>query len=121
MTDVQLTSVDMNRWSTAGPTSVTVAARIVDSGGASVLSADLMAVNVLPQTSGDWINTGAQTSRTVNAPKQAAATLVALELQVTVVGTTSTNLDVGIDNLAITATYTTGGIPDKAGAGIIGP
>ena len=120
VTDVQIISYDFKMYTTTNVTSENTKIRIVDSAAATVHSAgDLIDQNQTLDTA--WNNKGSGTSRAVNANRQASTTDVRLEVQETIVLSAGATHDANIDNILLRMTYSAGGIPAKAGAGIMGP
>lgn len=108
VTDVQITDFKSRRWSNP-IVSTTIALRIVDSSGVSVHSAgDLHSVALLTGSDGSFVSNGAGTSRTVDSGKQASTTNVRLEIEATLTAANA-SVDIGLDDIALTITYTAGG------------
>lgn len=107
VTDVQVISWNSRKWS--NPVTPTIKMRIVGSGAATVHSAgDLISLSLGTGTDGSWISQGAGTSRAVDAGSQASTTDVRLEIQLDL-SAASSSVDIGIDNILVRMTYTTGG------------
>lgn len=106
VTDVQVISWDKRHW--GGAVTQTLKMRVVDSAAASVHSAgDLVNAALGSGVDGAWAPQGAGTSRAVDAGKQASTTDVRLEVQCDI-SAASSSFDLGIDNILLRITYTTG-------------
>lgn len=106
ITDAQCTAWTYQRF--AADKAWRIRMRIVDSAGASVHSAgELVDFSGATGNDASPVVNGAGTSRAVDAAKQAAATIVALELAFDFTGVLAGAEDIDFDDIAITITYTT--------------
>jgi hypothetical protein len=108
VTDLQVVSWDYRCWSITNVTSYTFKMRVVDSAGATVHSAGELVDLSLTLAMGSWQAGGAGTSRAVDAAEQASTTDVRLEIDGTVVLSTTNVADVGLDNILLRMTYAAG-------------
>lgn len=107
VTSLQVISGEYRVWASPLGRTLTLSARVLDSGGTTVHAAgDLLTVTPL-STAAAWQSMSGS-SRAVDAGKQASTTDVRFEIQLAMSGTDA-NLDVGVDNVLVRMTYTAGG------------
>ena len=126
VTNIQITDWDMLVWDVSNITSLRLRMRVLSSDGSSTVhsAGELWDETNLPtDDNGVQHSRGAGTSRAIDAPYQASNTQVRLECQVDLVysGSGGILIDYEQTNIDYQITYSAGGIPAKAGAGIIGP
>lgn len=112
ITDVQVTGWDSLTWARANVTALRTRMRILNASSPfqSVHSAgDILDVSEAPTAGGTLTGHGAGTSQAVDSAFQASNTPIKFEIQLTLTATGTINVDYEHDNVAIVATYTTGG------------
>lgn len=86
----------------------TVAIRIIDSGGASILASDLVSESMTGSRD-TWIAGAPNGSVSVNSGKQASNTSVRLQIEIGYItdGSTAASIQHNLDNILLQMTYTT--------------